>query len=179
MIFLTTYYVFRFFEDFRTFFYISSDIRLKIPCHMWCIKVQIEFKFNFGHGNISFLVHIFCLSLAATKQLYEWFSLSICPSVRPSVCLSVTPFWLCSPHRIITKFSGVITNDRSDVHANGQGHRSKVKVAEVITPLSRFRTVTPILIHIWWGNDALRLMLVRRGTLLFFNVIRQISRSHS
>ena len=51
--------------------------------------------------------------LAVTKQLYEWFSLS--------VCLSVTPFWLCSHHLIITKFSGVITNDRSDVHAKGQG----------------------------------------------------------
>ena len=39
------------------------------------------------------------------------------PSVRPSVCLSVTPFSLCSHHRIIMKFSGVITNDRNDVHA--------------------------------------------------------------
>ena len=26
-----------------------------------------------------------CLFLAATKQLYEWFSPSVCPSVRPSV----------------------------------------------------------------------------------------------
>ena len=33
-------------------------------------------------------------------------------SVCLFVCLSVTPFWLCSHHRIITKFSGVITNDR-------------------------------------------------------------------
>ena len=99
-------------------------------------------------------------------------------SVCLSVCLSVTPFWLCSHHRIITKFSGVITNDRSDVHAKGQGQRSKVKVTEVITQLSRFRTATPVWIHIWWWNDAYSLMLLRRGALLFFKVIRQISRSH-
>ena len=42
-----------------------------------------------------------------------------------SVCPSITPFWLCSHHRIIMKFSGVITNDRSDVHAKGQGRRSR------------------------------------------------------
>ena len=165
--------------------------------------------------------------LAATKQLYEWFS----PSVCLSVCLSVTPFWLCSRHRIIMKFSGLITNDTSDVHAKGQGQRSNVKVTEVKTQLSRFRTVTPVWIHIWWWNDAQSLMLLRevpyclsrssakfqghteqkiadfdpnlvfrtvtpiwfhwwlwndaqsfkqyrRGALLFFKVIRQISRSH-
>ena len=73
------------------------------------------------------------------------------------------------------KFSGVITNDRSDVHAKGQGQRSKVKVTEVNTQLSRFRTVTPVWIHIWWWNYAQSLML---GALLFFKVIRQILRSH-
>ena len=31
------------------------------------------------------------------------------------------------------KFSGVITTDRSDVHAKGQSQRSKVKVTEVKT----------------------------------------------
>ena len=56
--------------------------------------------------------------------------------------------------------------------------RSKVKVTEVITQLSRFRTVTPVWIHIWWRNDAQSLMLLRRGALLFFKVIRQIPRSH-
>ena len=104
--------------------------------------------------------------------------LSVCPSVRPSVCPSVTPFSPCSHHRIIMKFSGVITNDKSDVHAKGQGQRSKVKVTEVNTQLNRFRTVTPVLIHIWWWNDAYGLMILRRGALLFFKVIRQISRSH-
>ena len=108
--------------------------------------------------------------LAATKQLYKWYF--------PSVCLSVTPFSLCSHHRKILIFSGVITNDKSKVHAKGQGQRSKVKVTEVKTQLNRFRTVTSVWIHIWWWNDAHSLMLLRRGALLFFKVIPQISRSH-
>ena len=116
-------------------------------------------------------IHIF---IAATKQLYEWFS----PSVRLSVCPSVTPFWLCSYHRIIMKFSGVITSDKSNVHAKGQGQRWKVKGTEVTTQLNRFRTVTPVWIHTWWWNHAYGLMILGRGALLFFKVIRQISRSH-
>ena len=39
--------------------------------------------------------------------------------------LSVTPFWLCSHHRIIMKFSGVIITDQGNVHAKGQGQRSR------------------------------------------------------
>ena len=88
------------------------------------------------------------------------------------------PCSLCFHHRIITKFSGVITISRRDVHAKGQGQMSKVKVTEVMTPFSRFRTVTPVWIHIWKWNDAQCLMLLRRGALLFFKVIHQISRSH-
>ena len=122
---------------------------------------------------------VWYLFLAATKQLYEWYFLSVCLSVCLSVRLSVTPFWLCSHHRIIMKFSGVITTDQGNVHAKGQGQRSKVKVTEVATQLSRFRTVTPVWIHIWWWNDTYSLMLLRRGALLFFKVIRQVSRSHS
>ena len=65
--------------------------------------------------------------LAATTQLYEWyFYLSVCLSVVClSVRLSITPFRLCSHHRIIMKFSGVITNDQGNVHAKGQGQRSR------------------------------------------------------
>ena len=117
---------------------------------------------------ICILLCVHILFLAATKQLYKWYIFR----------LSVTPFWLCSHHRIIMKFSGFITNDQRMVHAKDPGQRSKVKVTEVTTQLNRFRTVTPVWIHIWWWNDAYSLMLLRRGALLFFKVIRQISRSH-
>ena len=120
-----------------------------------------------------------CCQIFSCDQAALWMVQSVCLSVRLSVRPSVTPFWLCSHHRIIMKFSGVITNDRSDVHAKGQGLRSKVKVTEVNTQLSRFWRVTPVWIHIWWWNDAQSLMLLGRGALSFFKVIRQISRSHS
>ena len=141
-------------------------------------KIHIDYRSKFSYRFISFISIIYgntnITFLAATKQLNDWFS----PSVCLSVCLSVTPFWLCSRHRIITKFSEVVTNDKCDVHAKGQGQRSKVKVTEVTTQLNRFRTVTPVWIHIWWWNYTYSLMLLRRGALLFFKVIRQISRSH-
>ena len=95
-------------------------------------------------------------------------------SVRPSVCPSVTPFWLCSHYQIIMKFSGVITRGQGKAHAKGQGQRSKVKVTEVTTQLNRFRTVTPVWIHIWWWNDTYSLMLLRRGALLFLAATKQL-----
>ena len=61
----------------------------------------------YGHSQL-----IFSCDQAALQMVF---------SVRPSV----TPFWLCSHHRIIKKFSGVITNDQSKVHAKGQGQRSR------------------------------------------------------
>ena len=85
-----------------------------------------------------------------------------------SVCPSVTPFSLCSHHWIIMEFSGLITNDKSKDHAKDQGQRSKVKITEVKTKLECFRTVTPVLIHIWWWNNAHSLMLLRKGALSFF-----------
>ena len=88
------------------------------------------------------------------------FCLSVRLSVCLSVCLSVTPFWLCSHHRIIITFSGVITEDQGNDHAKGQGQRSKAKVTEVTTQLNRFRTVTPVWIHIWWWNHAYGLMIL-------------------
>ena len=114
--------------------------------------------------------HIFSFDQAALRTL-----ISVCPSVCPSVRLShlfdnvplIVSFW---------NFLGIITIDRHDVHAKGQGQRSKFKVTEVMTSFSRFQTVTPV--WIWRWNDAQSLVLLRRGTLLFFKIIRQISRSH-
>ena len=124
-------------------------------CFGYSISIFL-YKFHMPlSGSISIEAinnQIICFTrfLAATKQLYKWYFPSVRLSVCPSVCLSVTPFWLCSHHRIIMKFSGVITNDQCKVHAKGQGQRSKVKVTEVTTQLNRFRTVTPVWIHIWW-----------------------------
>ena len=107
-------------------------------------------------------------------QTAIWLVQSVCPSV----CPFITPFSPYSHHRIFMKFSGVITMDRSDVHAKGQGQRSKVKVTEVNTQLSSFRTLTPVWIHIWQWNQANSWKQHRRGAILSFKVICQISRSH-
>ena len=127
--------------------------------------------------HVSLILHRFLL-IFSCDQAALWMVQSVCLSVCLSVRLSVTPFWLCSHHPIIMKFSEVITSDKSDVHAKGQVQRSKIKVTEVTTQLHRFRTVTPVWIHIWWWDDAYSLIMLRRGALLFFKVIRQISRSH-
>ena len=96
-------------------------------------------------------------------------------SVRLPVCHT---FSLCSHRRIIMEFSVVITIDKSDVHATVQCQKSKVKVTEVKTQFNRFRTVTPFLIHTLRWNDAQSLIWHKKGVIWFFNIIRQISRSH-
>ena len=136
------------------------------------------FMYLMNYMNSSDRLHEAATKLRPSSSTNGIFRLSVCLSVCLSVRPSVTPFSPCSHHRIIMKFSGVITNDKSDVHAKDQGQRSKVKVTEVNTQLNRFRTVTLVWIHIWWWNDANSLMMLRRGALLFLKVIRQISRSH-
>ena len=83
-----------------------------------------------------------------------WVRPSVRLSVHLSVCPSVTPFSPCSHHRIIMKLSGVITMVRSDVHAKGQGQRSKVKVTEVNTLLSCFRTLS-LQFECTYGNEIM------------------------
>ena len=123
----------------------------------------------------NWLVYGLGLLIFSCDQAAIWLVQSVCPSV----CLSVRhTFFTMFPSSYHHEISGVITNDKSDVHAKGQGQRSKVKVTEVTTQLNRFRTVTPVWIHIWWSNDAYSLVMPRRGALLFLKVICQISRSH-
>ena len=120
----------------------------------WCTKLEVAWAI------------VFSCDQGSTNSIF-----------RLSVRLSVTPFWLCSHHPIIMKFSGLLpmTKVRSmqtgQPEVKGQGHRGH-------NPTYRFRTVTPVWIHIWWWNDAYSLMLLRRGALLFFKVICRISRSH-
>ena len=112
------------------------------------------------------------LFLAATKQLNEWYF----PSVRPSLCQTVC----CT---FLTMFPSTYHHEIFRSYYQWQKwrpckrSRSKVKVTEVNTQLSHFRTITPVWIHIWWWNDAQSLMLLGRCALLFFKVIHQISRS--
>ena len=109
--------------------------------------------------------------LAATKQFYEWFSPSVCLSNHPSHIFIMFP---SSYHHEIF---------RSHHHwhkwslSKRSMSRSKVKVTEGKTQLSRFRTVTPVWIHIWRWNGAQSLWH-RKSALLFFKVICQNSRSH-
>ena len=84
-----------------------------------------------------------------------------------SVRLSLTPFSLYFHHRIIMEFSGVITIGRSDVHAKGQGQRSKVKFTEVKNLFNRFWAVTPVGTHTWRWNHAQSLIWHRRGAFVF------------
>ena len=119
------------------------------------------------------------LGLFSCDQAAIWLVQSVRLSVRPSVRLSVchtffTMFPSSHHHEIFRSYY----HGQNDVHAKGQGQRSKVKVTEVNTQLSRFRTLTPVWIHIWQWNHAHSWKQHWRGTLLFFNVIRQISRSH-
>ena len=105
---------------------------------------------------------------------FSFKEMSVCLSAL-SVFLSVpvTHFSLCSPHGIIMKFSGVITNDRSDVCAKFQGERSKVKATEVKTQVSRFETIIPVWFHIRWWNDVLeRYPIDFQGHLSNFKVTR-------
>ena len=54
----------------------------------------------------------------------------------------------------------------------------RLKKSSILTKIGRFRTVTPVWIHWWLWNDTQSLKQHRRGALLFFDVICQISRSH-
>ena len=52
------------------------------------------------------------------------------------------------------------------------------KESSILTRIGRFRTVTPVWIHWWLWNDAQTSKQHRRGVVLFFKAIPQISRSH-
>ena len=75
--------------------------------------------------------------------------------------------WQNSSHLFIMQFPGVITINKSDVHAKVQSQRSKMKFTEVKTQFNHFWTVTQVRIYIWWRNDIQNLMWHWRNALLF------------
>ena len=110
--------------------------------------------------------------LAATKQLREWYSPSVCTSVRPSV----TPFSQYFCHRIIIKVSAI---DISGVHAKCHGQRSKVKFTEVKTNVWAFpgrnSSLNSQMTTKWWTKFQIaykRWPIVFQGHPSNFKVIR-------
>ena len=119
---------------------------------------------------------------------------AVAASARPSMCPSEfsghfsreqtaprTVLFVCMAvcytfFTMFVKFLGVITIDKSDVHAKGQGQSAKGKVTEVKTQFSNFRTVTPVWItygdemmhEVWCGIREVPYCFVnKRGALLF------------
>ena len=95
---------------------------------------------------------------------------------RPSVCLShlfdYVPI-IVSPWNFQELIPMTEVMSMQKFKVRGQRSRSQRS-----WPHLAVSGLTPVWIHIWRRNDAHSLMLLRRGALLFFKVIRQISRSH-
>ena len=89
-------------------------------------KATVSHCHHFLAATYVFVVWNFTRLITRLKSC-DQAALQMVFSVCPSVCLSVIPFWLCSHHSIIMKFSGVITNDKSKVHAmvKVRGQRSR------------------------------------------------------
>ena len=107
-----------------------------------------------GYIAVASWTPFFSCDQAALQMVF-----SVCLSVCPSHLFDYVPI-IGSSWNFIYQFTKVITNDQRKFHVKGQGQRSKVKVTEVTTQLNRFRTVTPVWIHIWWWNDTYSLMLL-------------------
>ena len=126
-------------------------------CHIGCHKVFLWiyvnewvhnarlFEWKLKECNVINCINDVCCFLAATKQLYDLFSPSVCPSVCLSICHTFFTMFPSSYHHEIFRNYYQWQKWRP-----WKRSRSKVKVTEVNTQLNRFRTVTPVWIHIWW-----------------------------
>ena len=159
--------------------HISDALRRVLSSFLFVLSYLIKYVHNSIISDFRiFGIHrvIFSCDQAALRTL-----ISVCPSVCLPVCLSVChtflTMFLSSYHPEIFRsyyhWQTRCPYKRSRSEVKGQGHRGH-------DPFSRFRTVTPVWIHIWRWNDAQSLMLLRRGTLLLRMTltIHQISRSH-
>ena len=127
---------------------------------------SISYNLISGFGqNCNFLFWQIFNSILHLVFSYDQAAIWLVQSVRPSVCLSVC-------HTFFTMFPSSYHHEIFRSYYHGQKwcpcKRSKVKVTEVNTQLSRFRTLTPVWIHIWQWNHAHSWKQHRRGALLFF-----------
>ena len=137
--------------------------------NLWLIRSYLIWYAHNGLISDFSIFSIHCV-IFSCDQAALW----MVQSVRPSVCLSVR-------HTFLTLFPSLYHHEIFRSYYQWQKwrpckrSRSKVKVT---TQLNRFHTVTPVWIQIWCWKYAYSLIMLRRGALLFFKVIRQISRSH-
>ena len=141
--------------------------------HLWILLTYHQRRWL-----IRYSLHI--VEYFSCDQAALWIVFSVCLSFCLSVFLSVCPSHLFDYVPIIVSswnFQELSPRTRvtSMQVVKVRGQRSRSKRSQ---PNNRFRTVTPVWIHIWWWNDTHSLQLLMRGALLFFKVIRQISRSH-
>ena len=88
--------------------------------HGFCLPYSTKIWCSFIHLLINLFIHLLVLFSATI-----YMNCVVRLSIRLSVCQSVTPWSQC--YRDI-EFSGVITVDRSYIHAKRQGHRSQLVV---------------------------------------------------
>ena len=100
-------------------------------------------------------------------------------SVRPSVCHTFFKMFLSSDHHNIFQELLPSTDVVSMHKVIIRGHNSRSQRSKQILPhYGRFPTVTPVIIHRCLRNDTHSLTWCRRGAILLFEGIWQISKSH-
>ena len=152
---------------------VSSYLKQRIECSFQfeCVGVSdvkkviqnLASKNSSGHDGISvrFLKKILEI---ITPPLTHIINQSLCTGIFPDrlKIAKVIPLFKKGDQHVLDNYR-VITMVRSDVHAKGQGQRSNVKVTEVNTQLSHYRTLTPVWIHTWQWNHAYSWKKHRRG----------------
>ena len=93
---------------------------------------------------------------------------------------TLTPVWI---HPCIWNGAQSLKQHRRYALLFFRGHPSNFEVTRdkkspILTRIEHFQTVAPVWIRWWLWNDAQSLIWYRRGGLLFFEVLYQVSRSH-
>ena len=123
-----------------SYLYYGNPFTDKMPFWYWIVPLDVTWLCELPQ-----MIWIFSCDQAALRM-----AISVCPSVRLWHLFDNVPIIISS-----WNFQELLPMTKvMQVHAKGQGQKSKVKVTEVMTPFSRFRTVTLVWIHIWWWNDA-------------------------